>query len=143
MFYESKLCIRSRRERRRNLLPGFPALGRSRLPGGAVFGVLDGSGNASACSPETRDGNHKNEFFNISPKPDPCGIKQRRIYTSIFIAAFAAYTLLFGFLWNNKSSREGSDPFPKPVQESKRGLPGAKLTTESKAALVTRFLEDV
>jgi hypothetical protein len=33
----------------------------------------------------------------------------------------AAFTLSFGFLWNNKSSREGSDA-PKPDLESKRGL---------------------
>jgi len=125
------VCIRSCLERRRNLLPGFPALGRSGLPGGTLFGVLDGSGNAPACSPETRDGHEKNERFNISPKPNPRGIKRRRIYTSIFITVYAAFTLSFCFLWNNKSSREGSDA-PKPDLESKRGLPGAKLTTESK-----------
>jgi hypothetical protein len=74
---------------------------------------------------------------NIYPKTDPCGIKQRRIYTSIFITVFAAITLTFGFLWNNKSCREGSDA-PKPDQESKRGLLAAKRATESKAALAAR-----
>ena len=128
-FYwdESDLC-RTCRERRRNLLPGFPAMGRSRLPGRARLGVLDGSGNEDSCSPETGNGHEKNERFNISPKADLCGIKRRRIYTSIFVTVFAAFTLSFGFLWNNKSFRKGSDA-PKPVPESKRGLPRAKRTS--------------
>jgi len=98
-------------------------MGGSRLPRRAGFGVLDGSGNAPSCSPKTGNGHEKNERFNISPKPDPRGIKRRRIYTSILIAVFAAFTLSFGLLWSNKSSREGSDA-PKPVLESKRRLPG-------------------
>jgi hypothetical protein len=53
---------------------------------------------------------------------------------------FAGFTLLFGFLWNNKSSRDGTDA-PKAVLESKRGLsrshgvltePQAPGTTERK-----------
>ena len=87
---------------------------------------------------ETRTGNQKSERFNISPKSDPRDIERRKVFTSIIIALFAASTLLFGFIWNNRSSREGSDASSEPVQASKRDLPGAKLTEESKAALETR-----
>ena len=57
LFRGSRLPIRSWSKPRWNLLPGFPALEKSRLPGGSGFGLLDGSGNARSWSPETRSCN--------------------------------------------------------------------------------------
>jgi hypothetical protein len=54
---------------------------------------------------------------------------------TIFIAIFITYTLLFGFLWNNKSSRDGIDSFPKRGGQSEPVLAATKRTKPQNRAI--------